>query len=266
MLLPSQGIYHWFDSALSSDMCDRIMKRGLDKMKELEKAYGNVATQAQTTGGSHKGASNKKKVPMGEHSFEELEKKGIKRNEIYTRDSNVAWLKDEWIYEALQPLLWEANEKAGWNFDVDYCQALQFTKYGVDQFCGWHTDSNDLPYEYFNPQVHEVVRDSSGNPILDHEGRLQPKEKHIVSDVNYAGKIRKISMTCNLTPPDQYDGGNFRFDLGPHAGDDRIISVEQIRPRGSVVVFPSHVYHQVTPVTRGTRYSLVLWAMGQPFR
>ncbi|NBV29176.1 2OG-Fe(II) oxygenase, partial [bacterium] len=30
--------------------------------------------------------------------------------------------------------------------------------------------------------------------------------------------------------------------------------------------FPSHVYHQVTPVTRGTRYSLVLWAMGQPFR
>ena len=34
----------------------------------------------------------------------------------------------------------------------------------------------------------------------------------------------------------------------------------------SVIVFPSHVYHQVTPVTKGTRYSLVGWNLGYPFR
>ena len=40
----------------------------------------------------------------------------------------------------------------------------------------------------------------------------------------------------------------------------------EIRPQGSVIVFPSFVWHRVTPVTKGTRYSLVLWTCGQPFR
>ena len=42
-------------------------------------------------------------------------------------------------------------------------------------------------------------------------------------------------------------------------------SVEEIRPQGSIIVFPSYVYHQGTPITRGTRYSMVLWSLGQPF-
>jgi predicted 2-oxoglutarate/Fe(II)-dependent dioxygenase YbiX len=33
----------------------------------------------------------------------------------------------------------------------------------------------------------------------------------------------------------------------------------EIAPRGSIVVFPSHVWHRVKPVTKGTRYSLVIW-------
>jgi len=40
----------------------------------------------------------------------------------------------------------------------------------------------------------------------------------------------------------------------------------EIRPKGSIVVFPSYVFHRVTPVTRGTRYSLVCWSVGKPFR
>ena len=53
---------------------------------------------------------------------------------------------------------------------------------------------------------------------------------------------------------------------GPHASGKRFHEVEEIRPQGSIIVFPSYVYHQVTPVTRGTRYSLVLWSLGQPFK
>jgi PKHD-type hydroxylase len=41
---------------------------------------------------------------------------------------------------------------------------------------------------------------------------------------------------------------------------------EEIRERGSIVVFPSHVWHRVKPVTKGTRYSLVIWNLGYPFR
>jgi PKHD-type hydroxylase len=40
----------------------------------------------------------------------------------------------------------------------------------------------------------------------------------------------------------------------------------EIAPRGSIVVFPSHVWHRVKPVTKGTRYSLVIWNLGYPFK
>ena len=46
----------------------------------------------------------------------------------------------------------------------------------------------------------------------------------------------------------------------------RIKECIEIRPKGSIVVFPSFVYLRVIPVTKGTRYSLVCWAVGDPFR
>jgi PKHD-type hydroxylase len=79
-------------------------------------------------------------------------------------------------------------------------------------------------------------------------------------------KVRKLSMTINLNEPGEYDGGNLKFDFGPHASGKRFHECEEIRPQGSIIVFPSFVYHQVTPVTRGTRYSLVLWSLGWPFQ
>jgi PKHD-type hydroxylase len=78
-------------------------------------------------------------------------------------------------------------------------------------------------------------------------------------------KIRKLSVTISLNDPDEYDGGNLQFDFGPHK-ENRYHTCTEIRPKGSVIVFPSHVYHQVTPVTRGTRYSLVCWNLGAAFR
>jgi PKHD-type hydroxylase len=78
-------------------------------------------------------------------------------------------------------------------------------------------------------------------------------------------KIRKLSVTINLNEPNDYEGGNLKFDFGPHASE-RYHECVEIRPRGSIIVFPSHIYHQVTPVTKGTRYSLVLWCLGYPFK
>ena len=31
-------------------------------------------------------------------------------------------------------------------------------------------------------------------------------------------------------------------------------------------MFPSYVLHEVTPVTKGERYSLVAWLTGKPFK
>jgi hypothetical protein len=40
----------------------------------------------------------------------------------------------------------------------------------------------------------------------------------------------------------------------------------EILPKGSIIVFPSFLWHRVKPVTRGVRYSLVLWHLGYPFK
>jgi PKHD-type hydroxylase len=98
-------------------------------------------------------------------------------------------------------------------------------------------------------------------PLRD-DGRLPNK---YVTDNKMVGKIRKISMTINLNEPGDYDGGNLKFDFGHHA-DRRFHEVEEIRPQGSIIVFPSFLDHCVTPLTRGTRYSLVLWTVGEPWK
>ena len=41
---------------------------------------------------------------------------------------------------------------------------------------------------------------------------------------------------------------------------------KEILPKGSVIVFPSFVWHRVKPITQGTRYSLVVWHLGKPFK
>ena len=98
---------------------------------------------------------------------------------------------------------------------------------------------------------------------LTAEGKLPT---HHTTNKNFIGKVRKLSATINLNKPGEYDGGNLKFDFGPHAAGKRFHEVEEIRPQGSIIVFPSFTYHQVTPVTRGTRYSLVLWSLGEPFK
>ena len=38
------------------------------------------------------------------------------------------------------------------------------------------------------------------------------------------------------------------------------------KQRGLIAVFPSYVLHQVTPVTQGSRQSLVAWISGPAFK
>ena len=80
-------------------------------------------------------------------------------------------------------------------------------------------------------------------------------------DPNHVGLCRKISVTVNLSDPNDYDGGDLW--LTKHPQDSSINELEtftnpNFRDKGAVVVFPSWVRHRVTPVTRGTRYSAVV--------
>jgi PKHD-type hydroxylase len=72
---------------------------------------------------------------------------------------------------------------------------------------------------------------------------------------------RKLSVTVQLSSPDDYEGGELLLDV---QAIEPFVAPKEI---GSVTVFPSFLKHKVTPVTKGTRYSLVAWASGtQRFR
>lgn len=69
---------------------------------------------------------------------------------------------------------------------------------------------------------------------------------------------RKLSMSIQLSDPDEYEGGALEFVSMP-------LRAEASR-RGTAIIFPSFLGHRVTPVTRGIRRSLVGWAYGPTFR
>ena len=79
------------------------------------------------------------------------------------------------------------------------------------------------------------------------------------TDFGGAAPLRKISFSVQLSESGDYDGG----DLELLCYDP---PVKLDRTRGSVIAFPSFVAHRVTPVTRGTRWSLVAWITGPRWR
>lgn len=79
-----------------------------------------------------------------------------------------------------------------------------------------------------------------------------------IGDGLSAGK-RKLTLVLQLSKPDTYDGGDLEIRPSAH-----ILSAN--RAQGSVSVFPSFVLHQVTPIKRGIRRSLTVWAHGPAFR
>ena len=205
--------YYWyFQSAVPARICDEIVKYGK-----------SISDQMAVTGGySHGKNLNQKQI------------KDLKQK----RDSNIVWMNDRWIYKEIQPYVHQANANAGWNFQWDFSESCQFTKYEKGQFYDWHCDGWDRPY----------IRDNPNAP--DH------------------GKIRKLSVTVSLSDPKDYKGGELEFDFRNHEEGKKsnIRKCTEILPKGSVVVFPSHVWHRVCPVKKGSRYSLVVWNLGQPFK
>jgi len=152
------------------------------------------------------------------------------------RDSNVVWLNERWIYKEIHPYVHQANRNAEWNFQWDHSENCQFTKYQKGQYYDWHCDGWPGVYNKPNTPSH--------------------------------GKIRKISVTLSLCDGKEYKGGDFEVDFKNKRPGEKPNTkvVKEIRPKGSLIVFPSDLWHRVKPVTKGVRYSLVIWNLGWPFK
>ena len=123
----------------------------------------------------------------------------------------------------------------------------------------WHylREANKIQFnyklEYFQPV--QFARYRNGG----HYGWHQDS-----SGASASGEARKLSLTFSLSDPKTYEGGHLEFYRGERPMDEQVI--EDIRGQGSVIVFDSRDYHRVTPVTKGTRYSIVCWTVGPNFR
>ena len=174
-------------------------------------------------------STNKKGQPLNKQEMETLK---VKRN------SKVVWLDDSWIYEAIQPFVHTANRNAGWNFEWDWSERAQFTQYKKGMHYNWHRDSRAGPYT------------SEAGP--------------------FAGKIRKLTSVLVLSNPSEYKGGELEFQFqseDPQFNKGRKIKVaNEVAPKGSIIVFPSFVWHRVKPITKGVRYSMPTWHLGWPFK
>jgi PKHD-type hydroxylase len=201
--------YYYFKKAIPERICNEIIKYGNQQREELA-----------VIGGFTKNTNLTKE-----------EQKILKK----TRNSNVAWLNDPWIYNEIIPYVNQANKDAGWNFQWDVSETCQFTKYKLNQYYHWHCDSFHAPYNIPNDLI-----------------------KH--------GRTRKLSVTVSLSNPNEYKGGELQFDFYNEKRKKNIVTCKEIFEKGSLVVFPSFVWHQVKPVTKGTRYSLVIWNLGHPFK
>ncbi|MAK80316.1 MAG: hypothetical protein CMJ17_00325 [Phenylobacterium sp.] len=74
--------------------------------------------------------------------------------------------------------------------------------------------------------------------------------------------VRKLSVTVQLSDSHHYEGGDFR--LWDFFGNE--VADPKWRDKGTILIFPSCLKHEVTPVTKGTRMSLVQWYIGPEWR
>jgi len=139
-----------------------------------------------------------------------------------TRTSHISWIpfkKMPEMYKDIEKAMKTAN---GNHFGFDGMQITelaQYTEYPEGGFYDWHVD-NDVNMQHEPP-------------------------------------VRKISMTCLLSPESEFEGGDLELQA-----EGKVAKIKQ----GHAIFFASFIRHRVTPVIRGNRKSLVMWFGGTPFK
>lgn len=90
-----------------------------------------------------------------------------------------------------------------------------------------------------------------------HEGGLF--KDHVDMENISAMGVRKLSFSVILTDPEEYEGGELLLKISSKP-------ITTSNKKGNIIFFPSYVLHEVTPVTKGTRKTLVGWVLGPRFR
>tara|TARA_R110000787_G_scaffold16146_5_gene49342 strand:- start:386 stop:1012 length:627 start_codon:yes stop_codon:yes gene_type:complete len=204
-----KDLYWFFENKVDTRTCKKIIALHNKQQKEL----GRIGTFPKQT-------------------FKKLNKKQNKSLKE-KRNSYVTFFNKDWIFKLLKPFISTANKNSGWDFNLDWCEPVQITKYvgNKKQHYDWHCDTG---------------------------------VEHVENDGN--NKIRKLSIVISLSDSKDYRGGDFEFQYRSTDDPTLITPVPILKNQGTVVVFPSYIWHRVKPVTEGVRYSLVAWVRGKKFK
>lgn len=143
------------------------------------------------------------------------------------RRSKISWINDNLICNEVFSAAHNVNRIAfGFNLYPAQEYSLQFTSYD---------ENENGHYDY-------------------HIDSYQTPQEFLHGD-------RKLSVIIQLTNPEQYEGGNLFF----HTGGSEGFTQQEFLGRGSIIAFPSFLLHKITPVTKGTRNSIVTWLTGPEF-
>ena len=138
------------------------------------------------------------------------------------RVTTISWIpfkEMQHMYQDLNKFIQKCNENHFGFGDIRITEQAQFTEYPEGGFYDWHVD-NDVNCQHEPP-------------------------------------VRKISMTCLLSPESEFEGGDLEL-----MAEDKVAKLKQ----GHAVFFASFIRHRVKPVIRGNRKSLVMWFGGTPFK
>jgi PKHD-type hydroxylase len=98
---------------------------------------------------------------------------------------------------------------------------------------------------------------NEGLQFTNYKAQSDHYGKHIDRSLNFI--VRKLSLSVQLTDPKNYKGGELILYENENG-------VEMKKEQGTLILFPSYILHEVKPITKGERNSLVSWVTGKQFK
>ena len=112
----------------------------------------------------------------------------------------------------------------------------------------------DLNQRFFNFDIFGL---SEGFQFTNYKAPSNKYGKHVDRASDFI--VRKLSISIQLTDPKEYQGGELYL-----YEDDKGMLMD--KKQGTLIMFPSYILHEVKPVTKGERNSLVTWVTGNQFK
>ena len=112
----------------------------------------------------------------------------------------------------------------------------------------------DLNERFFNFDIFGL---NEGFQFTNYKAPSNKYGKHVDRSSDFI--VRKLSISIQLTDPKEYEGGELYL-----YEDDQGVLMD--KKQGTLIMFPSYVLHEVKPVTKGERNSLVTWVTGNQFK